>query len=263
MLGAPVCEAGSEQVQATFDAHAVDGVLAPGAEASRELRHEVGNALTAASVYAQWLLLRQVPGTDTREYQALEAIRDSVARALRLIDRHTVSQHTMPRSLQELVEVAVRQVPSPRMHDIRIRRVSQDAPEVSADPDAVVQIVTNLLSNAEKYSPPGTPIDVELGRVNGKAHLTVRDRGIGFEAGLTDAIFAGFRTPRARQMADGQGIGLRLSRRLARQAGGRLWAASVPGRETSFHLELPLADGNASAQPGAISVDAAIRPATT
>jgi signal transduction histidine kinase len=231
----------------------VGGVRAPDVDASRELRHEVSNALTAASAYAQWLLLKRAGSADEREYQALQSIRDSVARAMRLLDRHTAPGSAVARSLQELAEVAVRQVPSPRVHDIRIRRVSQDAPVVSADPDAVVQIVTNLLSNAEKYSPPGTPIDVELDRADGKAHLIVRDRGIGFEPHLTDAIFAGYRTPRACELADGQGIGLRLSRRLARQAGGRLWATSVPGRETAFHLELPLADDNASAQPAAIA----------
>lgn len=263
MLGAPVCEAGSEQIQSAFEADAVGGVHAPGAEASRELRHEVGNALTAASAYAQWLLLRRSAGADEREYRALQAIRDSVARALRLVDQHTASRQGVSRPLQELAEVAVRQVPSPRVHDIRIRRVSQDAPVVSADPDVVVQIVTNLLSNAEKYSPPGTPIDVELDRADGKAHLIVRDRGIGFEPHLTDAIFDGYRSPRACQMADGQGIGLRLSRRLARQAGGRLWAASEPGRETAFHLELPLADDNASSRPVSISVDAATHTSTT
>jgi signal transduction histidine kinase len=120
--------------------------------------------------------------------------------------------------------------------------LTQDVPRVCADPDAVVQIVTNLLSNAAKYSPTGTPIDVEIGGADGKAEVIIRDRGIGFEPALTDAIFDGYRTPEASRMADGQRIGLRFSRRLARQAGGRLWAASAPGRDTSFHLELPLAN---------------------
>jgi two-component system sensor histidine kinase MprB len=253
MLGAPVPDAGAEKLQLVLGAHAAGGIQAHGVDAARELRHEVSNALTAASAYAQWLLLKRAASADEREYRALQAIRDSTARAMRLLDQHTAPRSAGPRSMQELAEVAVRQVPPPRVHDIRIRRVSQDAPVVSADPDAVVQIVTNLLSNAEKYSPPGTPIDVELDQVDGKAHLTVRDRGIGFEPYLTDAIFDGYRSPRACQMADGQGIGLRLSRRLARQAGGRLWAASAPGRETAFHLELPLAGDNASAQPAAIA----------
>jgi signal transduction histidine kinase len=153
-----------------------------------------------------------------------------------------VSRPTAPWPLLEVVERAVRQVPSPRGPDVRVRRLTQDVPRVCADPDAVAQIVANLLGNAVNYSPTGSPIDVELGRVDGKAEVIVRDRGIGFEPALTDAIFDGYRTPQASRMADGQGIGLRLSRRLARQAGGRLWAASAPGRETSFHLELPLAD---------------------
>jgi len=240
MLGATVLEAGNAQLQSALEAQPAGGMRAPGVDASRELRHEVGNALTAAFAYSQWLLLRQSAGADDREYRALQAIRDSVARALRLLDQRTASRPAAPRQLQELVEHAIRQVPSPRNHDIRLRRLTQDVPSVCADPDAVVQIVTNLLSNAAKYSPPGTPIDVELGRADGKAEVIVRDRGIGFEPELTDAIFDGYRTPEASQMADGQGIGLRLSRRLAQQAGGRLWAASAPGRETSFHLELPL-----------------------
>jgi signal transduction histidine kinase len=240
MKGAIVLEAGSVHLPSVFRAPTESDARAVGPEASRELRHEVGNALTTAAAYAQWLMLQRSAGADEREYRALQAIRDSVARALRLLDQSTASRPATPRSLQDLVDLAVRQVPAPRNHDIRLRRLTQDVPNVCADPDAVVQIVTNLLSNAAKYSPPGTPIDVELGRSDGKAEVIVRDRGIGFEPELTDAIFDGHRTPEASQMADGQGIGLRLSRRLARQAGGRLWAASAPGRETSFHLELPL-----------------------
>lgn len=252
MLGATVLEARPTQVQsdpkANANAHAASGSRAPRVDASRELRHELGNALAAASANAQWLLLRRSSNLGEREYRALQAIRDSVARALRLIDRdnrdardeRTAPQSPTPRHLQDLVEVAVRQVPFPRVHDIHVRRMTLEAPSVSADPDAVVQIVTNLLGNAAKYSPPGTPIDVEVDCAYGKAHLIVRDRGIGFEPELTEAIFDGFRTPRAREMADGEGIGLRLSRRLAHEAGGRLWATSVPGRTTSFHLELPL-----------------------
>jgi signal transduction histidine kinase len=242
MFGATTLKARPAQIQWAFEVQVAGGVDAPEMEAARELRHEVGNALTTASAYSQWLLLRRSAGADEREYRALQAIRDSVARALRLLDQSTASRPATPWSLLELVEQAVRQVPSPRNRDVRVRRLTRDVPRVCAALDAVVQIVTNLLSNAAKYSPPGTPIDVELGRVDGKAEVIVRDRGIGFEPALTDAIFDGYRTPEASKMADGQGIGLRLSRRLAQQAGGRLWAASAPGRETSFHLELPLAD---------------------
>jgi signal transduction histidine kinase len=240
MLGATTLEARPAQIQPALEVRSAGGVRAREIEASRELRHEVGNALTTASAYAQWLLLRRSAGADEREYRALQAIRDSVARALRLLDQRTASRPAAPRPLHELVEQAIRQVPCPRNHDIRLRRLTQGVPSVCVDPDAVVQIVTNLLSNAAKYSPPGTPIEVELGRADGTAEIVVRDRGIGFEPAMADAIFDGYRTPEASQMADGQGIGLRLSRRLAQQAGGRLWAASAPGRETSFHLELPL-----------------------
>jgi signal transduction histidine kinase len=242
MSGATTLEARSAQFRPALEPRSAGGVRTPETEASRELRHEVGNALTTASAYAQWLLLRRSADADEREVRALQAIRDSVARAVRLLDRHPASRPEAPRRLEELVEQAIRQVPAPRVHDIRLRRLTQDVPRVCADPDAVVQIVTNLLSNAAKYSRPGTPIEVEIGRTGGTAAVIVRDRGIGFAPELTDAIFDGYRTPEASRMADGEGIGLRLSRRLARQAGGRLWAASTPGRGTVFHLDLPLGD---------------------
>jgi signal transduction histidine kinase len=184
--------------------------------------------------------MRRSAGADEREYLALLAIRDGVARALRLLDGHTASRPATPHQLQDLVELAVRQMPSARIQDIRVRRLTQDAPVVSADPDAVVQIVTNLLNNAAKYSTPNTPIEVEIGEGDEKGFVTVRDWGIGVEPESMGAIFNGYRTTRARQMAGGQGIGLRLSRRLAQEADGRLWAAHAPGHGTILHLELPL-----------------------
>jgi signal transduction histidine kinase len=242
MTGATTLEAAPMQTQAVVESRSEGEPRALGTEASRELRHEIGNALTAASAYSQWLLLRRSASADEREYRAIQAIRDSVARAIRLVEQPHSPRKPIPHLLPDLVELAVQQAPSARIHDIQIRRLTQEAATVSADPDAVIQIVTNLLSNAAKYSPSGAPIDVELDCVEDKAHVIVRDQGIGFEPELTDAIFNGYRAPQAREMAVGQGIGLRLSRRLAQEAGGRLWATSMPGRGATFHLELPLAE---------------------
>ncbi len=240
MSRATLSQAGSARTASVLDDQPGNARRGAAVEDARELRHEVGNALTAAAAYAQWLLLQRSPDADARESRALQAIRDSVARAIRLLDRSETPRQLVSRSLRDLVLLAVDQMPSARHDDVRIRKLTQEDAVVSADPDALVQIVTNLLSNAAKYSPPGTPIEVELDRVDGKGLVTVRDWGIGFEPELKEAIFDGYRTTRARGMADGQGIGLRLSRRLAQEAGGRLWATSAPGQGTVFHLELPL-----------------------
>jgi signal transduction histidine kinase len=240
MSRATLSQAGAARTASGFDEQPEDGRHSAAVEEVRELRHEVGNALTAAAAYAQWLLLQRSPDPDEREYRALKAIRDSVARAIRLLDRSETPRQPVSRSLPDLVRLAFDQMPSARHCDVQIRRLTQERIVVSADPDAVIQIVTNVLSNAAKYSPHGTPIEVELNRVDGKGLVTVRDRGIGFEPELKDAIFDGYRTTQARHMADGQGIGLRLSRRLARDAGGCLWGTSSPGHGTAFHLELPL-----------------------
>lgn len=241
MTVATKLEAAPVQVRSVLESQSVGAASASRAEASRELRHEIGNALTAASAYTQWLLLRRSASEDEREYRALQVIRDSVARAIRLLDQRAAPRPPIPHPLQDLVELAVHQAPCERIHDIKISKLTDDAPIVGADPDAVVQILTNLLGNAVKYSAPGTPIEVEIDCVEGKGYVVVRDGGIGLEPESTEAIFDGYRTPQACQMADGQGIGLRLSRRLAQEAGGRLWATGAPGRGTTFHLEIPLA----------------------
>src|SRR4051812_40439761 len=96
MFGATTLEARPWQIQSAVEARSAGGILAPEMEALRELRHEVGNALTTASAYSQWLLLRGSAGMDEREYRALQAIRDSVACALRLLDQSTASRPATP-----------------------------------------------------------------------------------------------------------------------------------------------------------------------
>ena len=92
-------------------------------------------------------------------------------------------EQPVSRSLPDLVGLAFDQMPSARHCDVQIRRLTQERIVVSADPDAVIQIVTNVLSNAAKYSPHGTPIEVELKRVDGKGLVTVRGPGDRLRAG--------------------------------------------------------------------------------
>ena len=116
---------------------------------------------------------------------------------------------------------------------------------VIADPDKVQQIVLNLLSNAIKFTPAGGSIAVEVGPGPdaGTASLRVQDTGIGIPAEKQEAVFAPFVQLGVRGVVrqEGVGLGLSISRDLARGMGGDLTATSAIGRGTVFTLVLPRA----------------------
>lgn len=122
---------------------------------------------------------------------------------------------------------------------------SEIASEIWTDIDGarIEQIVANLLDNAVKYSPAEPRIQVNLRLEDHSTRLEIRDEGIGLPPGFEERIFAPF--GRATNAADigtpGLGLGLYLSRGIARQHGGDLWAESEGvGRGTSVYLRLPI-----------------------
>lgn len=118
--------------------------------------------------------------------------------------------------------------------------------KLDADPVRVEQIVTNLLQNAVKYTPPEGSIALTAFRDGAMAVLSVRDTGVGIDPDALGRIFDVFvqlstSGPRARSA--GLGIGLALVRRLAELHGGSIQARSEgPGRGAEFVVRLPLAD---------------------
>lgn len=134
-----------------------------------------------------------------------------------------------------------------------VRRITFVSPpetmRVRGDPDRIAQVIGNLLDNALKYSPPGSPIAVSLEVVGRDVFVRVEDKGMGIPADERDRIFAPFyRTSRTRDVP-GTGLGLHISRRLAEQHRGRLWLERSADTGSVFTLALPLAESVSSA-PG-------------
>ena len=124
-----------------------------------------------------------------------------------------------------------------------IRERDEDEYEVLADPDRLQQILLNLLSNAAKFTPKGGEIRVGCERMGDRVAIYVRDTGCGVEPEELERIFEPF--VQAEQSAElkrkGAGLGLAISRELARAMGGELTAASTPRVGSTFTLTLPLA----------------------
>jgi len=129
------------------------------------------------------------------------------------------------------------------------RRVRLDAGRalpVRAAPETLLQVLTNLLDNAAKYSPAGTPIRLQARRRGGQAVIAVIDAGPGIPAGQRERIFERFTQLESSdgRRGEGAGLGLYIARKLARFLGGDLVlcepSTGTPGAR--FELRLPLAD---------------------
>ncbi len=102
----------------------------------------------------------------------------------------------------------------------------------------VLQIMLNLITNAIRYSPDGTEVQVEVGAEDGFSYISVTDQGAGVDADNHERIFAKFE--RLGRTGDGgSGLGLYISRRLARAMGGDLTVKAAKGGGAKFTLRLP------------------------
>jgi PAS domain S-box-containing protein len=113
---------------------------------------------------------------------------------------------------------------------------------VWADPDRILQTLTNLISNAIKFSPPATEIHLRARRIDAnEAEIQVRDQGRGIPEDKLESIFERFHQVDASdsRTMGGTGLGLAICRSIINQHGGRIWATSIPTKGSTFHFTLP------------------------
>jgi len=106
-----------------------------------------------------------------------------------------------------------------------------------------VQILTNLVSNAVKYSPAGTPVSLRARCEDSTVEVSVQDRGIGMSGQEMEQLFQKFyRVDRPEvRAAGGTGLGLYITKNLVELQGGRIWVESDPERGSAFAFSLPAA----------------------
>ena len=119
-----------------------------------------------------------------------------------------------------------------------------EIPPVRADPDRLERILVNLLTNAQKYSPPGTPIRIRVATQANEVTVSVIDQGRGIAPKEIDRLFRRYyRTGvgQEQEHPEGLGLGLFITRRLVEAHGGRIWVESVLGAGSTFSFTLPIA----------------------
>jgi signal transduction histidine kinase len=212
--------------------------------------HELRTPLTSIMGYAHLIAAGQLGPVTERQAHALQKIDASAGVLLRLItDLLALSQLKLGRvDVQPAVHDAVallrvaldEQGPLPAAPALALRL--PDGPvAVVTDGEKVVRILSNLLSNAFKFTPSGR-IEVEVAPDGDVVEWRVRDTGIGIPAEERDAVFDEFRQVdgSTTRLYGGTGLGLALSRRLAELLGGAVRLESEVGRGSLFTLRLPL-----------------------
>jgi signal transduction histidine kinase len=133
---------------------------------------------------------------------------------------------------------------------VRVRcELQPDLPAVLADQDRVVQVLTNLLSNALKFSPAGEEVVLRARRHDSAVCFEVKDNGPGIPPEFRSKLFTQFaQSDRARREQEGTGLGLAICRALVLKHEGEIWVESEPGHGASFFFTLPTV-GDAPAPP--------------
>jgi signal transduction histidine kinase len=213
--------------------------------------HELRGPLTAIYGWSSMMLDGEVKPEQQR--RAVEAIYRSAHAQARLVnDLLDVSRaisgklqlNVGPVELEGLVRSVVATArPESEAKAVRTEAVVDCDAIVSGDRDRLQQVVSNLVSNALKFTPSGGTIDVRVGRLDKTAVITVSDTGEGIEPAFLPFVFDRFRQGDASQTGGhgGLGLGLAIVRTIVELHGGTVHAHSEgKGRGTVFQVRLPL-----------------------
>jgi signal transduction histidine kinase/DNA-binding response OmpR family regulator len=122
--------------------------------------------------------------------------------------------------------------------------LAPDLPDLLIDSSRVAQVLTNLLSNATKFSPVGGRIEISAEVWEDGVRVGVRDHGEGIAPLDLPKLFRKFSQvdSSATRKAGGTGLGLVISKGIVEQHGGKIWVESTPGEGSTFYFTLPLAE---------------------
>ncbi|MGE0546309.1 MAG: response regulator [Kofleriaceae bacterium] len=211
------------------------------------LGHELRNPLSPITTTLQVMRLQ---GMDSAELNLLER---QVSHMARLVDdlldvsriaRGKVELRHRDIEVSEVVDRALEltsDLIESRGHRV-YANVRRRGLELNVDPDRMVQVLSNLLTNAAKYSDYGSRIDVEAVRAADAIQIVVRDEGVGIDTAMIDRVFDVFvQQPQTLERSrGGLGLGLAIVRSITEAHGGAVSVASEVGKGSAFTISLPV-----------------------
>jgi PAS domain S-box-containing protein len=224
--------------------------------------HELRTPLTSIKGFVDLLLDGEAGAVNEEQHEFLEIVKSNADRLIALVnDLLDVSRIESGRVelRREPLDLArtIRGVAGTLMAAIEAKgqhvaiELDPALPPIAGDPSRVTQIVTNLLTNAHKYTPRGGTIRIAAARDGAMARVEVQDSGVGLTPDEQAQIFTKFfrARNRATQEAGGTGLGLAITQSLVEMHGGEITLASTPGAGSTFTFTLPLTAEAAAEQP--------------
>jgi signal transduction histidine kinase len=210
------------------------------------VNHELRNALSAVYGWAEMLVRKKDPATVPRAaFEVLESAQYAVGLISDLLDLSRLDEDRLKPVIRRVEPVSMarhavgRVTPAANLKEVALRLApSPGLPNCETDASRVEQILVNLLSNAIRHTPERSSVKLSITARNARVVYQVEDEGPGVPPSDLERIFDIYVT-KAGEETQGLGLGLPLSRRLARLLGGELHAVAHPGKGGCFILEVP------------------------
>jgi two-component system, NtrC family, sensor histidine kinase KinB len=217
--------------------------------------HELRTPLTSIGMSIKLLLERTMEKLDEKDRQLLLVAHEDLQRLKTLVTNlldlskieagkmemefERISLHTL---CQNAVGILENQIAEKRIH--LALEVPQNLPDVKADTNKITWVLTNLITNALRYTESGGSIRLWADRHGQYVHVSVGDNGSGIPLEVQSKIFDKFVQIKSDKALGGSGLGLTICKEIVRAHGGTIWVDSTPGEGSTFTFTLPAVEIN-------------------
>jgi two-component system sensor histidine kinase KdpD len=211
--------------------------------------HDLRTPLASITASASSLLEEGVPFSDEQRTELLRTILEESARLNRVVGNLmeisrfragalTLSVEAVP--IDDLVDTVLARL-APQLRERRVKvNVREDIPPVTVDPVQMDQVLTNLLENAIRFSPPGSELTVTAIRWENQIEVKVADRGPGIPVEDRAQVFEEFYRKDVAGGHGGTGLGLAIARAIVTAHHGAMWIEDTPGGGATVGFRIPI-----------------------
>jgi PAS domain S-box-containing protein len=212
--------------------------------------HEIKTPLTAIKGFIEILKKRMQEKSYSKTNEYLSIINSEVDRLVKLSNEllGTTQIQTigiLPNKQESDMDDVIRQVIKNikiAYSSHRIRRRGKIGEVVNCDKDRIRQVITNLLTNAIKYSPNAKDVFVKISKENNNAIISIQDFGIGIAIDKQQKIFERYYRATNTNHTSSSGLGLYISAEIIKNHDGKIWVESTEGQGSIFSFSLPLSE---------------------
>ena len=216
--------------------------------------HQLRTPLTSMRWFSEMLIEGDAGHITTEQKHFVKRIYDGVERMINLVnlllqiarvEAGRLKIEPVPTDFKKLIQdikVSLKSQLDAKSHRIKIMFDPNPFPQIPMDQDVIWQVIQNLISNANRYTPKQKTITISLKKKDLMAQFSVEDKGIGIPKAEHDKIFEKFyRAENALKLVpEGSGLGLSLVKSLVEGWGGKVWFESKEGAGTTFYFTIPL-----------------------